>query len=51
MSDDFILTRVCCGNRIADIVAVLKALDDDTLETVRKMILPLKEKGESATAG
>ena len=37
--------------RIADIVAVLKALDDDTLETVRTMVLPLKEKGETATAG
>ena len=37
--------------RIADIVVVLKALDDDTLETVRTMVLPLKEKGEAATAG
>ena len=37
--------------RIADIVAVLNALDDATLETVRIMVLPLKEKGEIATAG
>ena len=37
--------------RIADIVAVLKFLDDVTLDTVRKMVLPLGEKGEAATAG
>jgi hypothetical protein len=33
--------------RISDIVEVLQAVDDVTLDTVRKMILPLKEKKES----
>jgi len=33
-------------SRIADIVDVLNAVDDVTLETVRTMVLPLKEKRE-----
>jgi hypothetical protein len=33
--------------RIADIVEVLQALDDATLETVKTMILPLQEKKDS----
>jgi len=33
--------------RIADIVDVLNAVDDVTLETVRTMVLPLKEKRDA----
>jgi len=37
--------------RIADIVAVLDAVDDETLDTVRTMLLPLKEKKGDVASG